>query len=505
MSDPKQNGHEKINFDELPPPYEWTVLLYMAGDNNLSEECVYALMEIKDALADNPRLKVVAQFDPAGRRAETKRYELHPHPHSLEHDARKTRWRTKETDTGEPSNLLDFLRWGMPTFRAEHYMVVLVGHGTGTDDDFLRDENPPNSLSIFELETIVKKMRDDGYTIDILGMDTCLMSMAEVCYQLLEHKVGYMVASEGFAPNTGWPYASIIDELSKNIPVDGTMSQADPRWLAQMIVDKYREFYEPYINGGISVDQSVLEVALIDDVQKAMSDLVGVLLKEFKDGQLNYGSEKQNALILAHWETQSYNGEAFVDLYDFCKLLKARYKEPEVDDKCQKVIDAITKLVVRSVVSGAAFQFSYGLSISFPWATLSPDYINLSFPKQTKWTDFLKLYHFKTQRKGRGEQIAGGVNHQAVLSTPGEVPPVRATVPTNKGRNGEVQSMRNPPSEEFVGTWPIEEPHVPDKRPAVTAVHWNNGEKQKGTSVTTASKKKSGQVDKGVAKAARKT
>ena len=448
---PNNGNNDKVNHDQWPP-YEWTVLLYMAGDNNLSEECVYALNEIKEGLDDNPRLSVLAQFDPSGLRAATRRFELHSTATSLSDDVR---WEARETDTGEPSNLLDFIRWGISTYPANNYMVVLVGHGTGTDDDFLRDENPPNSLSVLEFQEVFAKLKRDGHTIDILGMDTCLMSMAEVCYEMLRNKVTYMVGSEGFAPNTGWPYRAILSELSKKISRDGSAAPVDPRDLAIQIVDQYQEFYTPYINGGISVDQSALEVANIEGVQQAMFSLVRTLNEEFESRQLEYFSDKQNALILAHWEAQSYNGENFADLYDFCERLRIRYPDDEVKKRCERVQEAIRSVVVKSNVAGAAFQFSFGLSIYFPWSGLSPNYGNLSFPKATNWIDFLQFYLNKTRRpRGQEPAPANAMVEAPPLPAQGiaDMAPVRATTPANRGRTGNVESMRNPALEEFIGT-----------------------------------------------------
>jgi hypothetical protein len=97
---------------------QWTVLIYMAGDNNLSEECVYSLIEAKEALTDyHNKLAVLAQFDPSGVLAETKRYLLRSKEKPLEKDAEKTGWKASETNTGEPHNLLEFLRWGMSSIR----------------------------------------------------------------------------------------------------------------------------------------------------------------------------------------------------------------------------------------------------------------------------------------------------------------------------------------------------------------------------------------------------
>jgi len=463
---PDNNG--KVNQQEWPK--EWTVLLYMAGDNNLSEECVYALNEIKEGLTDNPRLSVLAQFDPSGLRATTKRFELGPIATStLDEDVR---WQARETDTGEPNNLLEFIRWGISTYPAKHYMVVLVGHGTGTDDDFLRDENPPNSLSVLEFSEVFSKLRGDGHTIDVLGMDTCLMSMAEVCYEMLRNRVTYMVGSEGFAPNTGWPYRAILSQLSRDISRDGSGAPVEPRALAVQIVDHYQEFYRPYINGGISVDQSALEVARIEDVQQAMFSLVGALNDEFENRQLEYFSEKQNALILAHWEAQSYNGEVFTDLYDFCERLQLRYPNADVVEHCERVKEAIRAVVVKSNVAGAAFQFSFGLSIYFPWAGLSPNYGNLSFPKATNWIDFLQFYLNKTRRPRGQKPVPADAKAEALPPIAvADTAPVRATTPNNKGRDGNVASMRNPSLEEFVGTnLPLaEEEQDKDKQQQVPA------------------------------------
>jgi Clostripain family len=46
-----------------------------------------------------------------------------------------------------------------------------------------------------------------GRKIDIIGMDACLMSMAEVAYQL-RNDADYVIASEETVPLQGWPYAA---------------------------------------------------------------------------------------------------------------------------------------------------------------------------------------------------------------------------------------------------------------------------------------------------------
>jgi|GEM_PF-4626864 len=49
-----------------------TVMIYLAGDNNLSEECVYALTELKKA-RPNSLVRVFAQYDPGDEFLPTQR------------------------------------------------------------------------------------------------------------------------------------------------------------------------------------------------------------------------------------------------------------------------------------------------------------------------------------------------------------------------------------------------------------------------------------------------
>src|SRR5262249_11345272 len=94
-----------------------------------------------------------------------------------------------ETNTGAPVTIYNFMSFCVQEFPAKHYMVVLSGHGGGTEPDFLmKDESPLGSLTIPELKQAFVDIQGDlkGQKIDILGFDSCLMSMAEVCYELRE-------------------------------------------------------------------------------------------------------------------------------------------------------------------------------------------------------------------------------------------------------------------------------------------------------------------------------
>ena len=205
------------------PDYLWTVMVYLAGDNNLTEESVFSLTEMKRVPTDG-RIAVIAQFDPMASRIPTHRYVIKgavaqkassgraksspvtstigsdaialedptikfpepPEPPGHTARAQRPEPEDGETDSGDPATLFNFISWTQEHYRAERYMVVLAGHGAGTEADFLlKDQNPGSSLSIPALRKVFEEVKKSlGIKVDILGMDVCLMSMVEVCYEL---------------------------------------------------------------------------------------------------------------------------------------------------------------------------------------------------------------------------------------------------------------------------------------------------------------------------------
>src|SRR5262249_25580522 len=158
-------------------------------------------------------------------------------------------------------------------FPAKHYMVVLSGHGGGTEPDFLmKDESPLGSLTIPELKQAFVDIQGDlkGQKIDILGFDSCLMSMAEVCYELRE-QVDIVVGSEGYSPASGWPYREMLERLAREVDdaASGQKTAHDAamvrKRIAKGLVDEYVNYYADYWLGGVSVAQAALDVNKVEE------------------------------------------------------------------------------------------------------------------------------------------------------------------------------------------------------------------------------------------------
>jgi hypothetical protein len=465
------------------PDKEWTIMVYLAGNNNLVEEMVFALREIY-RVGSRDDFDIIIQFDTGGP---PRRFRVSENPDTLPAEGKeldrvaeavlkeKTPKGKKEVvrqflaeilkvsqaredqdleKAGVPIRkkrdlrptkeiLQDFLTYclygskeeGFYGSKAENYMLILSGHGSGAVGDFLGGNNPTSRLSIRDLPEVFKSFTEqlkdvNGKSkIDVLGMDSCLMSMAEVAYEVHKY-VDFMVGAEGFERNSGWPYARLLELLmASKQPLSLPADQ-----MAEAIVRDYTEYYENYTLADLSTDLSAVNLAkLREKVIPNLRRLARKMKEKIEEHKKPSPNPVRDAILLSHWEAQSYKDEQYTDLWDFCDLLAHRcavYKNgkitgdgiaPDLARECEEVRDAIyveqsdQGAVTLSAYCGAAFQFSHGLSVFFPWADMKDAegtsdldaYKKLKFASEeaADWHGFLKTYLAETQRLPRGEGV----------------------------------------------------------------------------------------------------
>ncbi|HEV8366539.1 MAG TPA: clostripain-related cysteine peptidase [Pyrinomonadaceae bacterium] len=461
----------------------WTVMVYLAGDNNLTAECLFALTEMKKAVPGQ-HINVIAQFDPRDEHLPTHRYEINRHgsdtplfddiidearynPRTREVEFKYESARAKalelkrakrsaevkrllsnvddlstllfveeetrdDTDTGSPVTLYNFLSFCIEQYPAEHYLIALSGHAGGVETDYLlKDESSKGSLTFNELKEVFRELQNDleGRPVDIVGMDNCLMSMTEICYEL-RGLVDIVVGCESFSPASGWPYRQILARIRTDLADDYSSGKALKLEAAKGIVEEYVNYYSPYWMSGMSVSQSALDLKHVEELRLHVDSLASALERELKKeleetgkGKGRTSSFKDN-LVLAHWETQSYNGERFIDLFDFCNCLEKRWPFEPIAGRCQEMRRFISEeFVLKTCYSGAAYQYSYGVSIYFPWAQVLAKYKNLEFVQASNgegWLSFIRTYTQVTRRAPRGfENVETDLNiRQSGISAP---------------------------------------------------------------------------------------
>ena len=399
-------------------PRKWTVMVYLAGDNNLDANGVTDIDEMK-RVGSTADVNVIAQFDRAGTGLPTKRYYLRKGT-TMNADIVES---LGETNTGKPEFLLDFIRWGIGNYPARYYLLVLWNHGQGWDDTdifagervrgsrlmrtsrirhaffrtsvvqaaqlsasdsklaraILIDDDAKDFLDSLEMKKVLqdaKALLDRK--IDILGMDACLMSMAEVLYQV-RSSVRFTVGSEETEPLDGWPYDTVLERLASE-------PDTTPRELSRIIVKKYIESYK---NSGEAVTQSAADLMASARFAGAVKELAVAL----KAGLTNAGTLALMSSVRNR--VQEYQVEDNIDLVNYCTLLKKVAVPPMIGNACDRVIAAVKEasgLVFSSGYCGKTMKNSSGLAIYFPTRVLSPLYARLDFPKRTGWGAFLKEY-----------------------------------------------------------------------------------------------------------------
>jgi hypothetical protein len=418
-----------------PAVADWTILIYMAGDNNLDDAGHDDIMEIKK-IGSSDRIHVVVQRDSATAGVGGRRYHVKKGTTMAQDEITNL----GRINTGDPKVLSDFLSWGLTSYPAKRTMAVLWNHGSGWDDTDIYEEarrrglNPVPSASSagggarragmrgtlpmgFRAHRVVKVKRnrgpffvtafkldekrraiafdDDaqdfldsvemknvfaavvkktGRKFDVIGMDACLMSMVETGLQVQKSGVVYC-GSQEIEPGDGWPYDRILKQLAANPGMDGTA-------LASLIVKEYGASYpksEP-------VTQSAFDLAALSAVQKAADALGTLLAKALQDSA---DLMIQGAINVARKRSQKYEHPDYVDLSDFSTNLAALW--PQSAKAATAVQQAIGKCVFANTAVHANVKRSRGLSIYLPVDNVSELYRKLDFAKGG-WAKFLAAY-----------------------------------------------------------------------------------------------------------------
>ena len=418
-------------------PVEWTIMIFMVGDNNLEDKCKADLLEIEKA-GSNEKVTVIVQTDLGPSGGSTKRYVIKPNSNNSLEDDIDYEW--PET---RPEVLRDFLHWSIKYHPAKRYMLLLWGHGRALDSFEVKDlrreakvkperfsrgapkksngatekpEKPKkpqffiicpddqagpvnhrkqgHAISNMELKSILNSVshKIEGGKIHVLGMVACLMGMFEMCYEL-RRGVHYMIGSESLIPSTSLPFDKVISFLIAN-------PQLEPEDVCRTIVHEFKNFYVK--EEDMDVQLSAFDLTKADELRDKIDDLANLLMAKLNEGD----ADALNALLGSHFQTQRYDEDQFFDLYDFCYMLNQNSRNEKICDACQVIMRLIgdekkPNFVVASEFNGPAMQFSYGLAIYFPWGTVNEfRYQSLDFAhavtdkreSRATWLEFLKTY-----------------------------------------------------------------------------------------------------------------
>jgi len=182
---------------------EWTIMVYLAGDNDLEYYAINDFLEMASVGSTND-VKIVVQFDRIpgydsryGDWTTTKRYLV---TQGMIPDYSNALMDIGEANMADPQTLVDFVTWGKNSYPANNYCVILWDHGsgwkfpdTGVTKWICGDYSNGDVMEIYELRNALNTITNNGnYPLDLIGFDACLMQMIEIGYEIADY-AGYMI------------------------------------------------------------------------------------------------------------------------------------------------------------------------------------------------------------------------------------------------------------------------------------------------------------------------
>ena len=393
---------------------QWTWLVYMAGDNNLEGFGRADLAEMQ-RIGSTEDVSVIVQFDTEEDGAAR---------FVVEKNHLRTLERMPGVDCGDPEVLTSFLKWGIETFPAAHYLLDVWNHGSGWerlppdyDYDAIRalkpaaalgrhqlkralfrttvtriHRRPANARAIAidcgsqdyldnqELREAVSRALPNGSKLDILGCDACLMNMLEVAYEMKD-TARFMVGSEETEPVDGWPYAAILERLVAR-------PSTEPVDLARIIVGEYARYYRSRLE---SATQSALDLGRITTIVAAVDELADSLWSSIDD--------VAGAVSLSRDRAQKFDMPEYVDLGDLASELSRRLQHrSDIQSATSKIKAGLApgdhgSFVVENLTCGQKMARATGVSIYLPrHGDYAPDYRDLRFSAEHRWKSFLEAF-----------------------------------------------------------------------------------------------------------------
>ncbi len=358
----------------------WSLLIYIAGDNNLSDAGLADIQEMCEEGASDD-INVGVEIDTYGEHTGSIRYEITKQDDSGK-AYRTVIERLPEQDSGSQQTLCNFAKWGMDRYPAKNTLMVVWNHGAGFRaprrnigyDDYGTSLSMPDIDSSLERAGITSANK-----LQILGFDACLMNMVEIVHHLAP-KVNYLVGSQQTEPGDGWPYDQLL-AIAKDLP--------EAPVFAGSIVEAYINSYK---NIGVSnVTQSAVKTSKCDYVIECLDKLGALLVKAM--------GNHRSSIRTVRTKAQTFAMADYVDIVHLCSLLYDKVSVQEVKDCTVEVIESVGYAVIKNGAWGRGVKHANGMSVWFPdsrslYLSNRSKYLSLRCNQLSfGWTDFLDFYH----------------------------------------------------------------------------------------------------------------
>lgn len=322
-------------------PAEWTVLVYMDADEQFEAAAIADINEMEQH-AGAPGLNIAVQIGRStgmaidlGGADEARRYQLRQdgNPNVIRAALAENLGRI---DMASEASLADFVRWGVSTYPAQRYALVLWGRGGGWRGLLGDSHGEAAPLSMAQLQRAIGNGLTDSELdrFQILALDAALAADIHALAPLTS-VADVLVASPSVTAMGSWPYDHLVD-------LWGQMSTEDGRAVAIGMANTIAQ-------ANPTLPIAALDSQRLPNVLEA-TDALAALIAAETDAHLN---TLTNAL--AHSRTNHTNlpnlvgaEVATVNLYRFAQALVQHSPDAAVIDAAQTVLEALDAGLIAS-------------------------------------------------------------------------------------------------------------------------------------------------------------
>ena len=352
---------------------EWTVMVYLDGDNNLDPDAVSDLAEMQ-MVGSTDKVNVIVLVDRYSEPAYLYKITLGGVSMLDGLIVNGTDVNGQEISMADVRVLDAFVDYSKAEFPANHYILDLWDHGNAFGyacwDDHASPEWQTDAAAL-SLSDVIGSLQDSG-GVDILTYDGCTIGMVEIAYQLalvqknLGVNVNYLVASEEYIPNSGYAYDNLLAEMN-------SMEDISPAAVAMMMADEYAETYSPHgqAKGSSTVGLSVIDLPKILPIAAVIDSLTELLKQDLASdfGKAHDLIAKARGAGNLGWSLNGWDDR--IDFGMFLKTLAEISTDPEVQSLADEAFGIITDAVYAANTPALGSQGAYGLGTWFPGSSRS--------------------------------------------------------------------------------------------------------------------------------------
>jgi len=360
----------------------WTIMVYMAADNDLE---AYSFLDINELEAARlpAGVNVVVGVDRVPGQDSSHGNWTDTRVGSIVGDGDTARVSTALTSVGEinmgdAASLTAFMDWAAQTQPAAHYALVLWGHGGGVYGVSFDQTSGNDALTPGELGTAIAASRIDA--LDMVGFDACVMAQVEVA-QALDGLVPFVAASEDVEPGEGWNYSTWLNAaFAQGANIKGAA-------LATAAVGSYAAEYV----GESDITMSALDLAALPGLLAALDGFVAAAS--------HATTQDWQAIGRAHDRADYFYDADAVDVIDFVDALLA---QGGVSSDLSAAARGMSAAAATAVVEASSSEAgAHGLSIYWPDARpagFAGFYNDVEIPllAGVAWDGFLDSYWYMT-------------------------------------------------------------------------------------------------------------